>query len=416
MSSVKNDDNLSMRHSAITCSPWRQDFPAFDQFHKQGLIWLDSAATTQKPQAVIETLIHYYRDGCANVHRAQHSLGKQVTEAFEAVRCKVADFLRAATEEEIVFTRSTTEAINLLAYGLEKTLPCTGNIVVSALEHHANLLPWQQLAKRKALTLRVLPINAAGVIDLEAAKTLIDEHTQLVAISQMSNVFGTLQPVEAIAQLTKKYNAYFIVDGAQGIVHQSTDVGRLGCDFYVFSGHKLYAPEGVGILYGKKLLLETLTPWQFGGEMVLTASYDQTSFRPPPLGLEAGTPAIGAVLGLGAAIDYLRAQDQDTCRHYEQQLFELLITGLMQREGISLLGKPQVGLVSFYVKDTHHTDLGLLLTEQNIAVRAGQHCCMPLYNSLGLKGAVRVSLGIYNDLNDVQCFFTALDKAIELLQ
>ena len=396
-------------------SPWRADFPSFQAFDEQSLTWLDSAATAQKPQLVIDTLTDYYQQGCSNIHRAQYPLAQKTTNRFETVRVKVAELINAKADEQIIFTRSTTESINLLAYGLENNLANEGNIVVSGLEHHANLLPWQQLAKRKGLSLVVLPFTNEGLIDLQQAEQLINHQTQLIAVSQMSNVFGTLQPIESLIKLAKKHSAISIIDGAQGIVHQKTNVQELDCDFYVFSGHKLYAPEGTGILYGKKERLQQLNHWQFGGEMVQQTTYTEASFYTAPLGFEAGTSAISAVLGLGAAIDYLAQKDQQAINQYEQALTSYLVTQLKQRNNIYILGGPSTSLVSFYVKNTHPTDISQLLAGQNIAIRAGQHCCMPLYQTLGLQGAIRISLSFYNNTQDIHNFLTALDKALELL-
>lgn len=396
-------------------SPWRKDYPAMNSFSNEKLIWLDSAATTQKPNTVIKCITQYYQNGCANIHRAQYPLATKITSKFEQTRQKVADFLHAQTSDQVIFTRSTTESINLLAYGLESYLPSTGNIVISALEHHANLLPWQQLAKRKGLKLIVLPFTEEGIIDLQVAEKFITNQTRLVAISQMSNVFGTLQPIKQIIELANKFNALSVIDGAQGIVHQPTNVTQINCDFYVFSGHKLFAPEGVGVLYGKPDSLAKLSHWQFGGEMVQSADYETARFYPAPLGFEAGTSAIGAVLGLGAAIDYLNAQNRTDITAHEQALTHQLLTGLLQRKSIHVLGNPHSSLVSFYIERMHPSDISQLLAEQNIAIRAGQHCCMPLYKTLGLNGAIRISLALYNNSADLQCFFDALDKAIELL-
>lgn len=404
-----------MTNEKLLESPWRKDFPAFCNFSNEKITWLDSAATTQKPNAVINCITHYYQQGCANIHRAQYPLATKITHTFENVRHKVAKFLNAQTSDQIIFTRSTTESINLLAYGLENYLSGTGDIVISALEHHANLLPWQQLAKRKGLNLIVLPLTHEGVIDIEIAETLITNQTKLVAISQMSNVFGTLQPIKQIIDLANKFNALTLIDGAQGIVHQPTDVTQLNCDFYVFSGHKLFAPEGVGILYGKTDSLAKLSHWQLGGEMVQSASYEAAQFYPAPLGFEAGTSAIGAVLGLGAAIDYLNIQDRTNIASHEQALTHQLLTGLLERKSVHVLGKSHSSLVSFNIAGVHSSDISHLLAEQNIAIRAGQHCCMPLYKTLGLNGAIRVSFALYNNATDIHYFFEALDKAIELL-
>ena len=397
-------------------SPWRADFPAIAALQRQDQIYLDNAATTQKPQALLDALTHYYASGAANVHRAQHLPGAHATQAFENSRNKVAQWLNAADCGQIVFTHGTTSALNLLAYGLEHHFNPGDEIVISALEHHANLLPWQQLAQRKRLTLVVLPLDAAGVIDLDQAAHLITPRTRLLAVSQLSNVLGVWQPLPELLALAKTHNALTVVDGAQGVVHGRQDVRALGCDFYVFSSHKLYGPDGVGVLFGRHAALARLQHWQFGGEMVQDADYQHATFRPAPLGFEAGTPPIASVIGLGATLAYLSSLDQAAVDAHEAALHRLLVDGLQQRSGIRLLGSPQLALVSFVVEGVHNADLAHLLTEQGIAVRAGHHCAMPLLKSLGLAGAIRVSLALYNDSDDVERFFAALDQALELLQ
>lgn len=397
-------------------SPWRADFPAIDALQRQGQTYLDNAATTQKPQALLDALNHYYTNGAANVHRAQHLPGAQATEAFENSRSKVADWLNAGESGQIIFTHGATSALNLLAYGLEHEFVAGDEIVISALEHHANLLPWQQLALRRNLKLVVLPLNAQGSIDLNRAAALIGERTRLLAVSQLSNVLGTWQPLAQLLALAKARGALTVVDGAQSVVHGRQDLQALGCDFYVFSSHKLYGPDGLGILYGRNAVLPRLQHWQFGGEMVLTTEYDHASFRPAPLGFEAGTPPIASVIGLGATLDYLQGLDHSAVLQHEAHLHAMLLEGLRQREGVQVLGEPHVALVSFVVEGVHNADLAHLLTEQGIAVRAGHHCAMPLLKSLGLPGAIRVSLALYNDSGDLQHFFNALDQALELLR
>jgi len=397
-------------------SPWRADFPAIAELQRQGQTYLDSAATAQKPQALIDALTRYYVNGAANVHRAQHMPGLQATQAFEDSRSHVAQWLNAGEPGQIIFTHGATSAFNLLAYGLEHEFEAGDEIVVSALEHHANLLPWQQLAQRRSLKLVVLPLDANGLIDLAAASQLIGAKTRLLAVSQLSNVLGTWQPLPALLKLAQAHNALTVVDGAQGVVHGRHDVQALGCDFYVFSSHKLYGPDGVGVLYGRHDALARLRHWQFGGEMVLTTSFHQAAFRPAPLGFEAGTPPIAGVIGLGATLDYLDGLDQDAVFEHEAALHQLLRDGLRQREGVRLLGSPQLALASFVVDGIHHADLAHLLTEQGIAVRAGHHCAMPLLQSLDLPGALRISLGLYNDSEDIQHFFNGLDQALELLR
>ena len=397
-------------------SPWRADFPAIAAMQRQDQTYLDNAATTQKPQALLDALQHYYANGAANVHRAQHLPGAHATQAFENTRQKVTQWLNASDCGQIVFTHGATSALNLLAYGLEHQFSQGDEIVISALEHHANLLPWQQLAQRKGLSLVVLPLDTDGVIDLEAAARLITPRTRLLAVSQLSNVLGVWQPLPALLALAKAQNALTVVDGAQGIVHGRHDVNALGCDFYVFSSHKLYGPDGVGVLFGRHGALARLQHWQFGGEMVQEADYQSATFRPAPLGFEAGTPPIAGVIGLGATLSYLSTLDQAAVAAHEGALHTLLIDGLKQRHGLRLLGSPQLALVSFVVEGVHNADLAHLLTEQGIAVRAGHHCAMPLLKSFGLAGAIRVSLALYNDSQDIERFFDALDQALELLR
>lgn len=397
-------------------SPWRADFPAIAAMQRQDQTYLDNAATTQKPQALLDALQHYYANGAANVHRAQHLPGAHATQAFENTRQKVTQWLNASDCGQIVFTHGATSALNLLAYGLEHQFSQGDEIVISALEHHANLLPWQQLAQRKGLSLVVLPLDTDGVIDLEAATRLITPRTRLLAVSQLSNVLGVWQPLPALLALAKAQNALTVVDGAQGIVHGRHDVNALGCDFYVFSSHKLYGPDGVGVLFGRHGALARLQHWQFGGEMVQEADYQSATFRPAPLGFEAGTPPIAGVIGLGATLSYLSTLDQAAVAAHEGALHTLLIDGLKQRQGLRLLGSPQLALVSFVVEGVHNADLAHLLTEQGIAVRAGHHCAMPLLKSFGLAGAIRVSLALYNDSQDIERFFDALDQALELLR
>ncbi|HSC82113.1 MAG TPA: cysteine desulfurase [Pseudomonas sp.] len=397
-------------------SPWRTDFPGIQALDAEGQTYLDSAATAQKPQAMLDSLLGYYTSGAANVHRAQHQPGERATRAFEDSRSKATQWLNAASSDEIVFTRGTTESVNLLAYGLEQLVQAGDEIVVSALEHHANLLPWQQLAQRRGLKLAVLPLDELGQIDLEQAATLVGPRTRLLAVSQLSNVLGRWQPVRELVALARAQGALSLIDGAQGVLHGRHDVQALGCDFYVCSSHKLYGPDGVGMLYGRGPALAQLRHWQFGGEMVLQADYQQARFRPAPLGLEAGTPAISSVIALGATLDYLAGLDQAVVAAHEAALHSELLAGLAGRDGIRLLGAPQVALASFVVADVHSADLAHLLTEQGIAVRAGHHCAMPLLKRLGLPGAIRVSLGLYSDSGDLERFFSALDKSLELLR
>ncbi|TBU82930.1 cysteine desulfurase CsdA [Pseudomonas daroniae] len=397
-------------------SPWRADFPGMLALDSESQTYLDSAATAQKPQAVLDALLAYYAGGAANVHRAQHLPGERATRAFEDTRDKAARWLNAASAEEIVFTRGATESLNLLAYGLEHLFSAGDEIVISAAEHHANLLPWQQLAARKALRLVVLPLTTAGDIDLPQATTLIGARTRLLAVSQLSNVLGRWQPLESLIQLARDQGALTVVDGAQAIVHGRQDMQALGCDFYACSSHKLYGPDGVGLLYGRRSALQCLQHWQFGGEMVQQANYHAATFRHAPLGLEAGTPPVSGVIALGATLDYLDSLDADAVSAHEAALHQMLLAGLQRYEDVRLLGEPQTALACFTIDGIHSGDLAHLLTEQGIAVRVGHHCAMPLLQRLGVNGAIRVSLGLYNDESDLQRFFAALDNALELLR
>ncbi len=303
-----------------------------------------------------------------------------------------------------------------MAYGLERHFRPGDELLVSALEHHANLLPWQQLALRRGLVLRVLPLDERGVIELEQARHIIGERTRLLAISQLSNVLGTWQPVVELIQLARERGAWTLVDGAQGSVHGRHDLPGLGCDFYAFSGHKLYGPDGIGVLWGRPQALEQLAHWQFGGEMVRHTGFHEASFHAAPLGFEAGTPAVSAAIGLGATIDWLATLDEAEVAAHEGALHARLLAGLLARDGVSLLGEPQAALASFCVDGVHVADLAHLLGEQGIAVRAGHHCAMPLLQCLEVPGALRVSLGLYNDADDLERFFLALDRSLELLR
>ncbi|CAI8970700.1 cysteine sulfinate desulfinase [Pseudomonas sp. IT-P12] len=397
-------------------SPWRADFPAIAALQRQDQTYLDNAATTQKPQALLDALVHYYANGAANVHRAQHLPGAHATQAFEDSRSKVAQWLNAGDVGQIIFTHGATSALNLLAYGLEHLFNPGDEIVVSALEHHANLLPWQQLARRREVKLVILPLDDDGLIDLEAAASLIGPQTRLLAVSQLSNVLGAWQPLPALLAMARAQGALTVVDGAQGVVHGRHDVQAMGCDFYVFSSHKLYGPDGLGVLFARHDALRHLRHWQFGGEMVLDADYQHARFRPAPLGFEAGTPAVSSVIGLGATLDYLAGLDPHAVSAHEAALHDRLVKGLEARDGVRLLGKPQLALASFVVEGVHNADLAHLLTEQGIAVRAGHHCAMPLLKCFELAGAIRVSLALYNDSEDLERFFQALDQSLELLR
>lgn len=394
-------------------SPWRQHFPGIAALAADGQTWLDSAATSQKPQIMLERLLEHYQQGVANVHRAQHWPGERATAAFEQARHSCARWL-GASEQSVVFTKGTTESINLLAHSLAAQFKPGDEILLSAHEHHANLLPWQQLAKQRDLSLRFIPLQD-GVLDLTAAGDLLGARTRLLALSPLSNVLGKLHDVRPLLEQARKLGTLSLIDGAQLAVHQQPDVQTLGCDFFACSSHKLYGPDGVGLLYVHPERQQLLTPWQWGGEMLEYCDYHSACARPLPLGLEAGTPAVAGCIAFAATLDWLQQQDQNLLQQHQQVLFTRLLQGLHARN-MQLLGQPDTALVSFNAAGVHPADLGALLAEQGIAVRAGQHCAMPLFQSLALPGAVRVSLAMYNDSSDLHRFFAALDSALEILQ
>ena len=394
----------------------RAQFPALQQrVNDQPLIYLDNAATTQKPLAVLQAMDEYYRRDNANVHRAAHTLSSRATAAFEAARERVRAFLHARHSSEIIWTRGTTEAINLVAYSWgQSNLRPGDEILLSTLEHHANIVPWQQVAARTGAVLRVIPLTASGELDLTAFHALLSPRTRLLAIAQVSNALGTVNPVAELITAAKTVGAVTLIDGAQAVGHLPIDVQALGCDFYAFSGHKLYGPTGIGVLYGRAELLEQMPPWQTGGEMIQKVSFSGTRFNPPPFRFEAGTPPIAEAIGLAAALDFLAALPAGW-RSHEAALLQRLLDGLQQLPFIERVGTPsqQVGVVSLRLGDIHPQDAGELLDQMGIAVRVGHHCAMPLMESLGLDGTLRISLALYNSEAEVDALLAALARLPE---
>ncbi|WP_458735901.1 aminotransferase class V-fold PLP-dependent enzyme [Zobellella taiwanensis] len=396
----------------------RRDFPTLAQIvNGHPLVYLDNAATTQKPQLVLDALNHYYRDTNANVHRASHALSGQATRAFEQAREKVARFIHAPSAREIIWTRGTTEAINLVAFSLGRHFLQPGDeILLSTLEHHANIVPWQQAAAATGAVLKVIPLTDSAGLDLAAAERLINKRTKLLAVGHVSNALGQVNPVAELIAMAKTVGAVTMIDGAQAVGHFPVDMQALDCDFYAFSGHKMFAPTGIGVLYGKSEWLEKMPPWQTGGEMINTVSFEATTFNAPPFKFEAGTPNIAGAIALGAAVDYLAAQDRAALMRYEDILLRQLVDGLSAMADIRVIGRPQAGAVSFVMNGVHPQDLATLLDMQGIAVRTGHHCAMPLMQALGLKnGTVRASLAFYNTDDDVAALLAGIDKARELL-
>ena len=392
----------------------RSQFPALaQQVNGHPLVYLDNAATTQKPLAVLDVIAHYYRADNANVHRAAHALSGRATRAFEAARETTARFINAPHGREIIWTRGTTEAINLVAQSWGSSeLKAGDEIVLSTLEHHANIVPWQLIAQRTGAIIRVIPLDERGDLDLDAYHKLLGPRTRLVSVAHVSNALGTVNPVGQIVAAAKAVGALTLIDGAQAVAHLEVDVQAIGCDFYAFSGHKLYGPTGIGVLWGRTELLERMPPWQAGGEMIDKVSFAGTSFNALPFKFEAGTPHIVGAIGLAAAIDFITQQDRAALVRHEQALTDYLVAGLRQVPGLRLIGEPRqrAGAVSFLLDDIHPQDAATLLDMQGIALRVGHHCAMPLMESLGLSGTMRASLACYNNRDDVDALLAALHR------
>ncbi|MGL5525755.1 MAG: aminotransferase class V-fold PLP-dependent enzyme [Aeromonas veronii] len=392
----------------------RSQFPALAQeVNGHPLVYLDNAATTQKPQTVLDAIAHYYGADNANVHRAAHALSGRATRAFETARETVARFINAPYSREVIWTRGTTEAINLVAqsWGMSE-LKAGDEIILSTLEHHANIVPWQLVAQRTGAVIRVIPLNERGDLDLAAYHAMLGPRTRLVTVAHVSNALGTVNPVKEIVAAAKTVGAVTLIDGAQAVAHLEVDVQAIGCDFYAFSGHKLYGPTGIGVLWGRTELLERMPPWQAGGEMIDRVSFSGTTFNTLPFKFEAGTPHIAGAIGLAAAIDFVMGQDREWLAQHEQALTDYLAAGLQQVPGLRLIGEPgkRAGAVSFLLDDIHPQDAATLLDMQGIALRVGHHCAMPLMESLGIGGTMRASLACYNNRDDVDTLLAALHK------
>lgn len=396
-------------------SPWRQFFPGILAFAEQQQVWLDSAATAQKPQVMIDALSQYYQHGVANVHRAQHQPGDQATRAFEGARRSIANWLQAGPDDVIIFSKGATEGVNLLSQALAHHLRAGDEILISAYEHHANLLPWQQLALSHNLVLKVLPMDVTGHLDIAYAIEQLSARSRILAVSSLSNVVGHRQFLQPLLSAARHAGVWSVVDGAQAVVHGQPNLQQLDCDFFVCSSHKVYGPDGVGVLFARQRAVSALRHWQFGGEMVRHCDYQQAEFLPAPLGFEPGTPSIANVIAFAATVEWLQSLDGQAIAQHEAALHACLLAGLHAR-GMQIIAEPNCALVSFNAPQVHHADLALLLGEQGVAVRAGHHCAMPLMQHLGLSGAVRVSLAMYNNGADLQRLFSALDQALEILQ
>lgn len=392
----------------------RASFPILHtEAHGRPLIYLDNAATTQKPQQVLDSLDNYYRAQNSNVHRGAHYLADIATRDFERTRERLADFLNAARKEEIVWTRGTTESINLVAQTWGRRNVSSGDqILISALEHHANIVPWQMLCEETGAELVVAPISDAGEIDLEAYRKLLDGPVKIAAFAHVSNALGTVNPVAEMIRMAHVAGAITLVDGAQAVAHCAVDVQALGCDFYVLSSHKLFGPTGLGALWGRYDLLDAMPPWQGGGEMIEQVSFEKTTYNAPPFRFEAGTPDISGVIALGAALDFIDSVDSQAAMAHEQDVIDYCVARARQCPGVQLIGEPaeRVGAVSFLLEGGHPADVGTLLDRQGIAVRTGHHCAQPLMARFGIPGTVRASFAVYNTREDVDALFTGIEK------
>ncbi len=398
----------------------RADFPILQrQVNGRPLVYLDNAATTQKPLAVIEALDRYYREYNANIHRGVHTLSEEATEGYEGARATVARFINAPSEREIVFVRGTTEAINLVAQSFGRSRLVPGDeILITHLEHHSNIVPWQLLCEQTGAVLKVAPINERGEVEPEALEGLFSPRTKLLSVAHVSNALGTINPVAAFTAMARERGVPVLLDGAQAVAHLPVDVQALGCDFYAFSGHKLFGPTGIGVLWGREALLEEMPPWQGGGDMIRTVSFDRTEYNHVPHKFEAGTPHIAGAIGLAAAIDYLQGIGLEAIGAHEHDLLGLATARLQALDGVRLIGtaREKAAVLSFTVEGAHPNDVGLLLDQHGVAVRSGHHCAMPVMDFFGVAGTVRASMAFYNSREDVEIFVDSLEKVLELLR
>jgi cysteine desulfurase/selenocysteine lyase len=398
----------------------RADFPILKQkIHGKPLVYLDNGATSQKPQVVIDTLNHYYAAENSNIHRGVHFLSEQATAAYEAARRKIKLFVNARSEQEIIFVRGTTEAINLVAQSYGRTFLKPGDeIIVSAMEHHSNIVPWQILCEQIGARLRVIPINHDGELVLDEYGRLLNEKTKLVSVTHVSNALGTIVPVKEMVRLAHERQVPVLVDGAQAAPHLKVDVQDLGCDFYAFSGHKLFGPTGVGILYGRSELLEAMPPYQGGGDMISLVTFEKTHYNVLPYKFEAGTPHIAGGIGLGAAIDYLQGLDWQQVAAHEHGLLTYATAALSDIDGLRIIGtaNAKVGVVSFVFDHVHAHDVGTILDQEGVAVRAGHHCAMPVMQRFGVPATTRASFALYNTRQEIDILVRGIQRALKVFQ
>ncbi len=398
----------------------RSDFPALDRkIYNRPLIYLDNTATSQTPRQVVESIENIYYNTKANVHRGVHTLSQEMTSLQEAARERIRGWINASSTQEIIFTRGTTEAINLVASSYGGTFFHDGDeIIISVMEHHANIVPWQLLQSRVNVKLRVIPMDDSGILDMDAYRKLFNEHTAMVSIAHVSNVLGTVNPVAEIIREAHDHGVPVLVDGAQAVAHQRVDVTALDCDFYVFSSHKMYGPSGVGVLYGKRGLLEKMPPYQGGGEMIGNVSFEHTTFAELPFKFEAGTPDFVDIAAFKSAIDYLEPIGMEAIAAHEHRLLDYVMPQMMKIPGMRIFGTApgKDAIISFLIGNAHHYDTGMLLDKLGVAVRTGHHCAEPLMHRLGIEGTVRASFGLYNTIEECDVFIAALKRVAAILE
>jgi len=396
----------------------RENFPILDQdINGSKLIYFDNAASTQKPSRVIKSIKQYYESDHSNVHRGVHSLSIRATESYEKSRRVISSYINAKHEHEVIHTKGTTEAINLVAQSISDQIKEDDEILISAMEHHSNIVPWQELCKRTGACLKVIPINEAGEIILDEMNRLISAKTRIISITHVSNTLGTINPIKKIINLAKSVDALTLIDGAQAAAHMRIDVQDIDCDFYVFSGHKLYGPTGTGVLYGKEEILNSLNPYQYGGEMILKVTFDETTYNSLPHKFEAGTPNIAGAIGLMNAIEYLKEIDFDSAIDHEMALHDYALKQLKLLPNLKIIGaaKDKSSIISFTIGDLHPHDVGTILNQKAIAVRTGHHCTMPLMDFYQIPGTIRASFSFYNSKEEVDVLISALELATEML-
>lgn len=398
----------------------RSQFSILDQeVNGKPLVYLDNAATSQKPNSVLEVWNRYYTEINANVHRGIHTLSQLATEEMELSRRKIQKFINAKNDFEVIFTKGTTEGLNLIAYILTQKLKKDDEIIISYLEHHSNIVPWQMLCERTGAKLRVIPMDENGILQLDVFETFLSEKTKVVSVNQVSNALGIVNPIEEIIAKTRKNtDAYIVIDGAQSAPHFTIDVQKMDCDFFVFSGHKMYAPMGTGILYGKQDVLNDLPPFHGGGEMIATCSFDGTTYAPLPFKYEAGTPNVGGNIALGAAVDFIQKVGQENIQKHENALLEYAQKKLLELEGLKVYGEKanRTGVVSFNLEGVGiASDVGMILDKLGIAVRTGHHCTQPIMDFFNIAGTVRASFAVYNDFNEIDLLVEGVKKAQRML-